>query len=91
MSNGEIMIWAAAFVAARNKGLETYPRFDTRGMDHAEYRRLRKEYEDGVDASAAEAAHYAVESAREVLPRVREGWGEDSDVAESLLAVLRGT
>lgn len=83
LTPGERAIWAAAFAARyRECALDKPDRIHPR--DDAAW----EEWELTCADNAAEWASFVVQRARESLPRVREGWGENSSVAVMLADVL---
>ena len=84
MTDGEKMIWAAAFVAARIEAMRISPRDLHRpGNEEA-----LKKWQAGCTTSAAEVAAYSVIAAWEALPDVVDGFGEGSEVTQMLREML---
>lgn len=90
MTNGEKMLWAAAY--------SKQFKFDIPGYVHQEFQEWRQgvrlgpdpweAYEIGQAASAAEYATGVVTRLRSALSAVAEGFGEDSDVYQMIKEML---
>ena len=81
MTDGEKMIWAAAF--ARNYTPEIPPPHVVR-----ESQMGRELWELQLAAAAAECAWAAVLGAREAVGEVANGWGDDSDTYAMIVEMV---
>lgn len=80
MSQGEKMIWAAAFV--RHLDIANPPADVVRDPE------VWGAWERDRAADAVEAANVAVDLAQRALARVAEGWGADSECYQQLAEML---
>jgi hypothetical protein len=83
MTEGEKMIWAAAYVAALSE-IGNPPPY----LLGTEKREARREWEKGQIVVAVEEGTNAVDYARESIGDVEEGYGDLYDVLKNLREML---
>lgn len=84
MTEGERMVWAAAYASKLTDAMRSPP--PAAMQDLAYYRR----WEEGVVNGAVEHASKCVDRMRAALPRIEEGEGADAPMAVRLREMMDG-